>query len=263
MARSIGLASDDRTEGATMDESTKPVPPPPAVPATPPRSAAGIAPAAPGDGFNRLGLAAFVSSILGLSCVPVVGSIAGLVLGIVAARREPRGYAIAGIALSAAGTCVVVPFLVALVLPALVVARDASRSIHTQVAFLETEALARQFMADNGRAPDDADDCFGLAMPPLDAWGSNVRLVWRDADGAPVAGTDPRRAVLFVESAGADGEWDTDDDLGAAIQFDDGQSGGAAPGPQAGSDDLGETEERDPPIDAGASTAEKQNGPAR
>jgi hypothetical protein len=153
-----------------------------------------------------MGVAAFVAALLGLSCVPFAGSIAGLVLGIVAVRREPRGFAIAAIVLSAAGTWLIFPILLGLLLPALGAARNAARSVRTEIALLEVAARAREFRSDYGRFPTDIVECFGSELPPFDGWGTPVRLKLI-GDG------------LFAESAGDDGLWDTDDDVvGEAVR---------------------------------------------
>ena len=78
-------------EERTPDHASDPAfDPNPGFRATPPRTPLGIPnPDAP-PSANQMGIAAFITTILGLSCVPFVGSIAGLVLGIVAVRRAPR-----------------------------------------------------------------------------------------------------------------------------------------------------------------------------
>ena len=188
-------------EERTPDHASDPAfDPNPGFRATPPRTPLGIPnPDAP-PSANRMGIAAFIASILGLSCLPFVGSIAGLVLGIVAVRRAPRGFAIAAIVLSAAGTCFIFPVLLGLLLPALAVARNAAREVRTEIAFVEVAARAREFRTDNGRLPADIVECYGSELPPFDGWGAPVRL--------RLFGDD-----LFVDSAGEDGVWDTGDDV--------------------------------------------------
>jgi hypothetical protein len=175
--------------------------------ATPPRTPAGIpTPPAPPPP-NRMGVAAFVAALLGLSCVPFAGSIAGLVLGIVAVRREPRGFAIAAIVLSAAGTCLIFPILLGLLLPALGAARNAARSVRTEIALLEVAARAREFESDYGRLPADIVECYGSELPPFDGWGTPLRLRLFGGD-------------LYAESAGDDGLWDTGDDVVERVAVD-------------------------------------------
>jgi len=67
---------------------------------------------------NVLGIVAFGLSLVGFG-IPVVPSIAGLVCGILALRREPRGFAIAAIVISVLSGCIGLFIVVSVVLPLL------------------------------------------------------------------------------------------------------------------------------------------------
>ncbi len=180
------------------------VPPPPA---TPPRNQWDVRPVMPTPTpANTLGTVAFVLSLCGI-CTCGLTSLIGLICGIIALRRQPRGLAIAAIVVSIVGGCLVVPILGALTLPALARARFAARGAQTTMAAHTVILRADEFRIDHEKYPADAVECFGDEIPPFDAWGTPLKLVVE---------IDGDESLLFVWSAGEDGEWDTEDDFVAA-----------------------------------------------
>lgn len=183
-------------------------PPPPAVPPSlpapalsgvPPTRPEGIRPM-PEDGpapSNPLGLAAFIVSIVGF-CVPVLGPLVALTLGVVALFARPRGFAITAIVLSAlqlVATAVVFIMLFSMVTPAI-----ETKSI----------AMSQLLMAIEDERANGVDHFpIGAAasFDAVDGWGNAYRVeVIRSGDARTV----------FVWSAGGDGEFDTADDFVAA-----------------------------------------------
>jgi hypothetical protein len=132
--------------------------PPPVSPAVP-RKTSGLA------------IASLVLGILGLTCIlPIIGPILALVFGIVALNRisksgetiKGHGQAIAGLVLGGVGL-VVVPIIVAMLLPALGTAREPTRQV---VCFSNVKqiGIAWAMYADqhNGKLPQDFDDLKGI-----------------------------------------------------------------------------------------------------
>ena len=149
---------------------------------------------------NRLAVVALAASLAGFLCLPILGSIVGIVCGLVARRRQTRrGMAVAAIVLG-----VVAPLLY---WPAVLVGAAQLRRFMQLDRTLGGghEVLARsfEFRDDNGRWPIDAVECFGAEIPPFDAWGTPLALRI-EGDGAS--------AQLLVWSAGRDRAWDTTDD---------------------------------------------------
>jgi hypothetical protein len=171
---------------------------------TPPRShhdVPYIAPVPPTS--NKLGMIAFILSFPGL-CLPIPLGIAALVCGIIAVRREPRAFAIAAIAISALSTFLMIPLGLAMVLPALAVGRHAARKAKTRVSALAVLDRVEEFREDNTRNPADIVECYGAEIPPLDAWGTPLKLTWTG---------EGMQAKPSVWSAGPDLAWDSSDDV--------------------------------------------------
>jgi hypothetical protein len=167
-------------------------------------------------GRNTLGVVSLVLGALGFLCLPLVGPLGGLVCGIMGARREPRGVAIAGIVVSSLGVlagCVVVPLLVALTLPALAAGRKAAQ--HAQNTAVGLDAIARlESATSHGEAaPESLDEVYGSEPQPVDAWGTPLRLEKRMVDEADAPPEwNPGEPVYLIWSAGSDTIWDTPDD---------------------------------------------------
>lgn len=85
-----------------------------------------------GKGGTGLALASLICGIAGF-CISPVGLV-GIILGVIvlAGSRAGRGMAIAGIATGAMGVLLNIVLMLALLLPALSVARDTARSVKSQ-----------------------------------------------------------------------------------------------------------------------------------
>lgn len=149
---------------------------------------------------NRLAFVALAASLAGFLCLPLVGSIVGIVCGVIARRRPVhRSVAVAAIALGAVAPLAYWP--VVLFVAARV--RGFVQYERTLGGGYEILGRACEFRGDNGRWPVDAVECFGAEIPPFDAWGTPLALRVEGEDGS---------AELFVWSAGRDRAWDTGDD---------------------------------------------------
>lgn len=162
---------------------------------------------------NGMGVASFVFSILAFVALPVVGSIVGLVLGIIAMRREPKGLAIAGTVLSVVGLLIACAVLAAFAMmfgffASLAQGFSTQSSVAVTIGSQQWAATgAAQHLAATGDWPSDIEFLNGGAAV-FDAWGTPMVLkVVAEGDGPDA----PTRAS--IESAGPDGVFDTEDDL--------------------------------------------------
>ena len=95
-----------------------------------------FAPAVPSaDRSNTLGIAGFITSLVGFALTGGLLCPVGLILSLVALRRQPRGFAIAGVVLGLMGSCG--GCLIALfVLPAIAIAIAGGATVLTAAAFM-------------------------------------------------------------------------------------------------------------------------------
>ena len=118
---------------------------------------------------SGMAVTSLVLGIVSLVLCPLT-SIPGLILGIMAASRAsetpPRasgkGMAIAGIATSALGllfTLLLIPILIAVLLPAVGTARQSAQRLHSSsnIRFM-VQAISTQSQSNNGQFPQTADD---------------------------------------------------------------------------------------------------------
>jgi len=171
-------------------------PPPPAVPPTRPDGITPLPEPAPAPS-NPLGLAAFIVSIVGF-CVPVLGPLVALALGVVALFARPRFFAIVAVVLSLlqlAATVIGLILLFSVVTPAVETKSTAMNALLTAVEDERANGVDRFPI---GAAAD---------FDAVDGWGNAYRV--------EVIRTGDARTV-FIWSAGADGEFDTADDFVAA-----------------------------------------------
>jgi len=160
-------------------------------------------------GSNKLGTWAFVFSLTGVSCLPFLGSIVGLVTGIIAVRREPRGLAIAAIVISTVGGCLVpvvaAPFV--LLFPALAKARSTTMRMRVGI---DVGTMVDSYHTKKGRMPVDLAEVYGgEGYVPLDEWGTAMRLAIDPApsdgnNGAGSGGANPLFVNYRIIGAGKD-----------------------------------------------------------
>jgi len=169
-------------------------------------------PAAVGES-NGMGVASLVFAILGLVALPVIGSVVGLVLGVVAMRREPKALAIAGTVLSVLGlllSCALLLFAVWVFgfFANMMQGFGAQSSVVLTVGSQQRAAVGvGQHFAATGEWPADLESVNGGAIVE-DGWGTPMVLKVVVEGEGPDA---PTRAS--IESAGPDGVFGTEDDF--------------------------------------------------
>jgi len=87
------------------------------------------------DRSNTLGLAGFITSLVGFALTGGLLCPVGLILSLIALRRQPRGFAIAGVVLGVMGSCggcIIALF----VLPAIAIAIAGGATMLTAAAFM-------------------------------------------------------------------------------------------------------------------------------
>ena len=165
------------------------------------------------SGSNSLGLAGFIVSLVGfIVCGGVLCPI-GLVMSLIALRKQPRGFAIAGVVLGSTGTVffflfgialmfVILAFVLAAVGMGLVIAVAAIASNMGPNAIGIYEDIDSYYDA-NGRAPAILSD-MGTYTPDelTDAWGAPIRYE-----------VSPDGQEIWLRSDGKDQTPGTDDDL--------------------------------------------------
>jgi hypothetical protein len=170
-----------------MSDPTAGLPPPP-----PPRSPAS----------NALGLAGFIVSLVtfvftcGILC-PV-----GLVLSLFGLRKEPRGFAIAGAIIGGIGSIVAVLWGLAFVLVALGVKEaidEEGSPLRTGLGVVQAMAEIEKERNRTGSLPDQTAGQ-AIVAKYKDGWDRDLRY-----DLAPPS--------YAIRSAGADGAFDTVDDV--------------------------------------------------
>jgi hypothetical protein len=159
---------------------------------------------------SGLGIAAFICSLVGLVTGGLLCPI-GLILGLVALGRRPRGFAIAAVIIGFLGTCgglliVIFAFgVVVTVLAAIGIAfalTDAERMEVTSDMIMAAAAVG-QYEDREGNLPDSLDELDLTDSAMRDPWGNAYRLVLDDS----------LKPGFDLVSAGQDGEFDTDDDI--------------------------------------------------
>ena len=157
-----------------------------------------------GNSRNVLGIIGFVLSLL---CIP---AILGLLFSLIAVRKQPRGFAIAGIIIG-----LIWVGLQAFVFIAAQKLVEESRwqslgnFIEYAVDLGETQKAVNQFIMDKGEEPRSSDVLDLKEENKTDPWGHPYRL-------RRVEGTNGRPGWLIF-SPGPDGKWKTADDPMAGL----------------------------------------------
>ena len=151
---------------------------------------------------NNLGLAGFITSILGLVSCGVLSPV-GLLLSLIGLTKQPRGFAVAGTVIGLIGTVFLALMGVGIVLGILgigagVKALKEYASTHEQAMKLYVD-LEQQRAQSAGKTLD-ATTATALAAKYTDGWGTPLRA-------------DVAAGVVTVISAGRDKSFDTNDDL--------------------------------------------------
>lgn len=158
------------------------------------------------SGTNGLGIAGFIVSMVGLVSCPIVAFV-GAILSAVAIRKQPRGFAIAGLVVGLVGTFLTFVVMVAIFLPAIGRARYVAQVAKTQADARGVGYAVEQYEKRNGSLPPSLDSLVsdGLVSSRdqlLDAWGNTLRL-------------EKRGSTFVIVSDGRDGAANTRDDFDA------------------------------------------------
>ena len=167
---------------------------------------------APQEASNNLGLAGFITSLVGAVMTAGFLCPVGLILSLIALRRQPRGFAIAGTVIGALGSCGGC-FALAIGLPLLAggavllamlgfVAGGGVPALHTIDHMLQVRGAIETYERANGRLPASLSD---LSMPKdmlEDGWGTPLQYQTSQQDST---------VSWTLQSAGPDRQLDKDD----------------------------------------------------
>lgn len=165
---------------------------------------------------NKMGIVGLALSILGLLTLGLF-SIPGLIVSLIALRREPRNTAIAGTSIGLAGMVLSIAFLLGLLLPVLAKTQASARAvkeannlaqIHKAMLAYSQDEATRSSMPGPGHIarltkPGSDEIAHDAGVPHTDSWGGPYRL--------RPSKDDPDQ--VRISSDGPDGTPDTDDDL--------------------------------------------------
>ncbi len=160
-----------------------------------------------GPQSNQLGLAGFIVSLVGfVACAGILCPI-GLVMSAIALRREPKGFAMAGVIIGLVGSFgMIVFFLVLGGLGIVLAAVGIGAAIHGGEALLDATRIADAIntqMRAGAPAPMTLDDVAGLQDEwKIDKWGRPYRFTMSED-----------KKSFKIESAGADAKTGTIDDI--------------------------------------------------
>lgn len=152
---------------------------------------------------NMVATVAFLAALLGF-CIPAVPSFIALFLGIVAMRREPRGFAIGAIALAVLQFVAISVILLGISLVSRSAPARQSRAMKEARSALD-DALAAERRDGVDRFPIGE----AAGFDAVDPWGSRYRV--------EVMRSGAERTVR-IWSAGPDRSLDTGDDFVAAVE---------------------------------------------
>ncbi len=154
---------------------------------------------------NGLGLAGFIVACAGLvTCIPLV-TLLGAILSAIGMRREPRGFAIAGLTIGIVGTVLTAILMAAVLLPAVGAARETARRIKTEASAREIALAVERYRAQHDALPTSIDRVYHAGLIDdtgvlNDAWGDPIRYEVRDG-------------AFALISNGPDAEPGTEDDF--------------------------------------------------
>jgi len=157
---------------------------------------------------NGLGVAGFIVSLIGFISCGLIAPI-GLIMSIVAMKREPRGFATAGLILGILGSLwvlvlvFVIGFFGLAVVLAAVGAGAVMPQLQAQLEMAHIAPIVEQYRVDNGSLPASVSQLPGLTPEQTtDEWG-NAYLIVPDATGTGFS----------LVSMGPDGQPSTGDEI--------------------------------------------------
>lgn len=154
-----------------------------------------------GPATNGLGIAGFVVSIASVLTCGLTSPI-GLLLSLVALRKRPRGFALAGALLGGLGTALVAGTFGLTALTGRAIQEEIAHRVdaqETERAFLAATERVELYRAEHQGLPEGIEGN-KLVIAFEDGWGEALRY-------------DPLERGYALRSAGADRQFDTADDL--------------------------------------------------
>lgn len=151
---------------------------------------------------NTMGVVGLILSCVGLMIC--IFSLPGLIVSVLATRRQPRTAAVTGAVVGGVGVVLSllwIPLFIGLMLPAMARARGVAQEVKetSQLSMMHKALLlhAAEDTNDHTQIPDDVQKM----IEQKDAWGNAYRI---DSEG---------HEVPKISSAGPDGVHDTEDDI--------------------------------------------------
>jgi hypothetical protein len=142
---------------------------------------------------NGLAIGGFVVSLVGILTCGVISPIA-LILSLVALKKQPRGFAIAGTVIGGIGTLMIAGIVVVIF-----AVPEFKQGLETGLVIAEAHTIIESHRGENDALPSE-EEGNRLIEDLEDGWGNPLRY---ELDGEkPV-----------IRSAGPDGEFDTKDDI--------------------------------------------------
>ena len=160
-------------------------------------------------GTNTLGLAGFVTALVGIALTGGLLCPIGLILSVIALSRRPRGFAIAGTVIGIVGSCGSC-LLAVLLLPVLaggaaaiaLVAAGGLPAIHTLDHMWQVKLAIEAHEKSHQVAPESLSELSLPADMLEDGWGTPLQYERTSADG---------RSCWTLRSAGPDRQLDASD----------------------------------------------------
>jgi hypothetical protein len=167
-------------------------------------------------GANTLGLAGFVTSLIGFVVTGGLLCPIGLLLSLIALRRAPRGFAIAGVVIGVLGSCggclmllVVVPMLILILASGVTlaaalgfIAAGGPSALETFTHMVAVNQAISRFVEVRGVAPASLSELNVDPAQLIDGWGTPLQYQVSDASG---------KICWTLQSAGPDRMLDADD----------------------------------------------------
>ena len=152
---------------------------------------------------NALRIVGLVLSLIGLLFTCGLISPLGLIVSLIALAWPPRGAAIAGTIIGAIGTLLLMLFGMAMVLGILGIGAAAQATVpilESQAALQDAKLVIEEYESKHGQLPDDAD-------------GQSEIAGIQDGYRRPLRYQKQSDTEYEIRSAGADGQFDTADDI--------------------------------------------------
>lgn len=163
------------------------------------------------SGENNLGLAGFIVSLVGIVSCGLLAPV-GAVMSAVAMKREPRGFAIAGLVIGIVGSLWILAIAVAMaVVGAAGLALLFASGWHFGVMsdMVKITLAVSEHNDRHGSAPASLDELQLPSDTVTDPWGN--QYLYELAPGG---------ASFTLRSAGPDGQFDTGDDIDWTSEVD-------------------------------------------